>query len=177
MPIIFINIIHKLYFYDINFNTLIPYIETKESKLQISPEYILRKTLLISFLISFLSALFSSIIPKFDISVIDKNSVISLSFIIISLIVIIFAYLFLSSAIKFKTKKEIERDKYKDLRSNLYKAKFRYHLEHLKENLPTANNNILPSSKGTTSQISNGNQKSGFILKSKLHRIIDILFE
>lgn len=158
---------------DKNFELLISYLESKEKRLFMDSEYSVKVTILISSIISCIAGIVSGIIPQ----LIENLQVVYKIIIIVFIVSIgILIYFFGSSLFTFPTKINTMKNTYKDLKSFLYKAKFRYNLEHQNENLINANNDFNESKENVRSSSAENNNFS-IITKTKLHKIIDLIFD
>lgn len=155
---------------DENFNLLITYIKNQEENLNGDPSYNAKRTLITNSILAFIVSASSALTTKF---ITNSNQLIP--FILGSSIIIGSIYTFLTSIIDFPNKISDEKDSYKILKSFLYKAKFKYNLEYQNDTLENTNSNLNQTK--NDSQISS-EEKNNFssITKTKLHKIIDILF-
>lgn len=156
---------------DENFNILITYIKNQEEILNGDPGYIAKKTLITNSILAFIVSASSALTTKF----ITNNSQL-IPFILTSSFIIGLIYTFLTSIIDFPSKISDEKDSYKLLKTFLYKAKFRYNLEYQNENLSETNNELNQSKENIKISSSEKNDLS-VIAKTKLHKIIDIIFQ
>jgi hypothetical protein len=158
---------------DENFNILITYIKNQEEILTGDPSYNAKKALLTNSILAFIVSASSALTTKF---ITNNNQLIP--FILTSSFIIGIIYTFLTSIIDFPNKVSDEKDTYKYLRIFLYKAKYRYNLEHQKENLNKADACAgLKSLKESVPNINTYEKNIKNSAKTKLHKVIDILFE
>lgn len=156
-------------FSDNIFNILISYIEAKEKQLSKDPEYSSKLLTLISILVGLLASIVGGIIPLI---VQDLNTEYKLLLILIAIGAILLAYSFVSQIISFQTKKQKLKKSLKDVKVFLYNCKLRYDLENTQEISCDINN-----TKESSYQTYTNKKNSKTLTKTKLHKIIDILFE
>ncbi|NRT33998.1 uncharacterized protein YneF (UPF0154 family) [Clostridium beijerinckii] len=158
---------------DENFNLLITYAKNQEDILNGDPSYNAKKTLLINSILAFIVSASSALTTKF----ITNNSQLII-FILTSSFIIGIIYTFFTSIIDFPNKMSDEKDTYKYLKSFLYKAKFRYNIEYPKENLNNTDTKAsLKNSKENVANLSIYENNFKNSTKTKLHKVIDLLFE
>ncbi|BCZ46975.1 hypothetical protein psyc5s11_30420 [Clostridium gelidum] len=155
---------------DENFNLLITYVKNQEDILHGDPSYNSKKTLITNSILAFIVSASSALTTKF---ITNNNQLIP--FILMSSFIIGSIYTFLTSIIDFPNKISDEKDSYKALKTFLYKAKFRYNLEYQNENSENNNSNLNQSTKNLQNS-SVEKENFSIIFKTKLHKIVDILF-
>lgn len=156
-------------FLDNIFNILIPYIESKEIQLSKDPEYSAKIMALISVLVGLFASIVGGIIPLL-VQRLDIKYQLLVLFAAISIIWLI--YSIIMKILTFQTKSKKMKKSLKDIKVFLYNSKLRYELEDQKDH----STNLRTTEKN--SPRANTNKKEFINLtKTKLHKIIDILFE
>lgn len=164
---------YSLVFLDNIFNILIPYIEAKEKQLSKDPEYSSKIIALISVLVGLFASIVGGIIPLI-VQKLDIKYQLLVLFIAVSIIWLIYSVIM--KILTFQTKSKKMKKSLKDIKVFLYNSKLRYELEHQKESLNDSNAG-LKNTKENSPEIFTSNENLKERVKTKSHKILDILFQ
>lgn len=172
----FYKILFKKYQYifsDNFFSIFVSYIETKEKQLSKDPENTNKMIALIGILAGLFASIVGGIIPLI-VQKLDIKYLLLVIFVVISIIWLIYSIIL--QILNYQTKDKKLKKSLKELKFFLYQSKLRYDLELEKEKSYITTNDFNNSNENSSHNVNNSGDTKIFI-KSKLHKLIDILFE